>query len=107
MKKYISGISIGALAGVINCLFLLMASDLEVTVFISSFISWIVIGFLISTVDFKTSGLIKGIVVSFFITMPSLVYTIKATVLGALWTIFTTLLIGAFLGFLIEKVNKL
>lgn len=106
MKKYISGSICGIIAGIINCLFLLFAEDLEITIFISTFIIWLVIGILISSVDFKTNSIIKGIIVSLLVSSPSLVYTISSTLLGAIWTTVTTLLVGAFMGYIIEKVNN-
>lgn len=106
MKKYISGITSGIIAGVINCLFLLFASDLEVTVFISTFINWVVIGLLISSVNFKLNSILKGITVSLLLSISSLVYTFSNNVFGGIWTIVTTITIGAFMGYVIDKANS-
>lgn len=105
MKKYINGVISGVIAGVINCLFLLFAKDLEIIVFISTFITWIAIGILISSVDYKANGVIKGIVVSLLVSLSSLVYIFASAIFGGIWTLITTLLVGAFMGYIIEKIN--
>ena len=105
MKKYITGIIIGTIAGVINCLFLFFANDLETPVFVSIFFMWIVIGLLIHAVNFKMNGLLKGIVVSLLVSISSLIYTFSSTVFGGIFTLMTTVLVGAFMGYLIDKVN--
>lgn len=80
MNKYIRGIITGAVAGIINCLFLLFAKDIEITVYISTCITWIVIGLLICSVDFKIREILKGIIVALLVSLPSLVYTFSSTI---------------------------
>ena len=106
MKKYISGIISGILAGVINCLFLLFSQDLEITVFISTFVIWVVTGILISSVDFNVNGILKGIIVSVLVSMSSLIYTFSSTIIGGIWTLITTIMVGAFMGYIVQKVNE-
>lgn len=106
MKKYRTGILSGVLAGSINCLFLLFAKDLSISVYVSSFITWIVIGLLISSVDFKLNGIAKGIIVAILVSLPSFIYTIESTIYGALWNLGITLLVSAIIGYIIEKVVK-
>lgn len=105
MKKYLIGSLIGLVAGGLQCLFLLFA-DVEITVWISIVITWIVIGLLISTVDFKVNSPLKGMIVSLLVSLPSLIYTISTTMVGAIYTFITTLILGALLGYLIEKATK-
>lgn len=105
MKKYINGVIFGIIAGVINCLFLLFAKDLEITVFLSTFITWIVTGILISSVDYKANGVIKGIVVSLLVSLSSLVYTFVSTIFGGIWILFTTIVVGASMGYIIDRIN--
>lgn len=103
MNKYFKGIIIGLVAGIVNCVFLLFAKDIEITVYISTFITWTVIGLLISSVDFKINSILKGTIVSLLVSLPSLVYTLSSTIIGAIWTFLTTLFIGAFLGYIIKN----
>lgn len=105
MKKYRNGILFGMIAGVINCIFLLFAKDLEVTVFISTFFVWVVTGLFVSSVDFQLNGILKGIVVSFFLSLSSLIYTFSNNLLGGMWTFTTTMILGAFMGYIIDRVN--
>lgn len=103
MNKYFKGIIIGLVAGIVNCVFLLFAKDIEITVYISTFITWTVIGLLISSVDFKINSVLKGTIVSLLVSLPSLVYTLSSTIIGTIWTFLTTLFIGAFLGYIIKN----
>ncbi len=106
MKKYMSGITSGMIAGVINCLFLLFASDLEVIVFLSTFTNWVIIGVLISSVDFKFNSILKGIVVSLLLSVSSFLYTFSSNILGGIFITTTTIIIGALMGYIVDKVNN-
>lgn len=106
MEKYRNGIVVGILAGGINCLFLLFASDIEVPVYVSTILTWFVIGLFISATSFKAAGSLKGILVSLLISLPSFVYTISSTIFGTIWNILTTIIVGAIIGSVLEKKNK-
>ena len=103
MKKYIKGIIIGTMIGLIQSLFLLFAKDIAITVYISTLITWIIIGLLISSVDFKINRTVKGTFVALLVSAPSFVYTFSVTVLGTIWTLTTTVIMGALMGYFIEK----
>lgn len=105
MKKYKCGIISGIIAGVINCLFLLFANDLDITVFIATFITWVVTGLFISSVDFKLNSIVKGVIVSLLISLSSFIYTYSSSIFGGIWTTITTIIVGAFMGYIIEKIN--
>lgn len=106
MKKCINGIIVGIVAGIINCLFLLFASDIEITVYISTIITWAITGLIISSTNFKLKGILKGIIISVLISLPSFVFTISSTLFGTIWTLGETILFGAIIGYVIEKTNN-
>ncbi|MEH6944863.1 hypothetical protein [Bacillus sp. JJ722] len=105
MKKYLIGIITGLAGAVINIVFLLFTPKLDTTIYISTGITWLVIGLLISACDFKINGIVKGIIVALLVSASSLVYTISSTLSGALWTIVNTVIVGAIIGFVIEKTQ--
>ncbi len=78
MKKYINGITVGIVVGIINCLFLLFSSDIEITVYMSTLITWLITGLFISSVNFKT----KGIIVSLLLLCHICYYYFKYTIWG-------------------------
>ena len=66
----------------------------------------VVIGFLISSVNFKVDGILKGIIVSLLLSLSSLIYTFSSNIFGGIWTIITTIMVGAFMGYIIERVQN-
>lgn len=106
MKKIIIGICGGIIGAVINILFLLFAPDLEIEVYLSTGITWLVIGVLISSCSFKLNGILKGIIIAILVSSSSLVYTITSSISGAVWTMINTIIVGAIIGYAIEKVSS-
>jgi len=106
VNKIFIGIGLGAVAGVINALFLTFAQDIEWTVYLSTIITWIVCGFFISSSALRINGIRKGILIAILISIPSLIYVLSANLVGAVWTIMWTILFGGIIGFLIEKIDK-
>lgn len=104
MKKYLIGMGCGFIGAIINLLFLLMAPNIEISVYISTLITWIVIGLLISASEFKINSIAKGILISILVSLPSLVFTIVSTISGAVWTVINTIIAGGFIGYFIDKV---
>ncbi|MBY0754069.1 hypothetical protein K5V21_01240 [Clostridium sardiniense] len=106
MKNYIVGIIVGLLGGMVNILFLLFAPDIDISVYVSTFITWTIIGLLISSSNFKLNGFLKGSLIAVMLSLPSIVYTISFSVFGAIWTLINSIIIGAIMGFVIENVQK-
>ncbi|MGM0229911.1 hypothetical protein IGJ28_001998 [Enterococcus sp. AZ091] len=105
MKKIINGFSIGVVCAGINMLFLLFAPDLSIDIYLSTGITWIAIGVLISSSDFKVNSVLKGMIISFLVSANSLIYTMSSSISGVLWMVVNTALIGGIAGYTIEKVN--
>lgn len=106
MKKIVIGFCSGIIGAIINIIFLLFVPDLEIEIYLSTGVTWIVIGILISSCSFKLNGILKGIIVSFLVSASSLIYTITSSISGAMWTLINTLIVGAIIGYAIEKVNS-
>ncbi|MBU3093302.1 hypothetical protein K2F40_04040 [Clostridium sp. CM028] len=103
-KTYL-GIILGTIVGIINVLPMILqkvAWDAN----ISTFLTWVIVGFFISTTKLKFHGIIKGIIISILIFIPSTIFVIESNLTGAIWTIVMTLIFGGLLGYLIDKLEK-
>lgn len=107
MKKYFIGLAGGVIGALINMVFLSFATNIEIAVYFSTAITWVAIGILISACDFKVNGILKGIIVSILVSASSLVYTVSTSFSGAIWTLVNTILVGALIGFGIEKIIRI
>jgi len=105
MKKQVTGIILGIIAGIIDVIPMII-QDLTWDANLSAFTMWIVIGFFIASVDLKINSILKGIIIAFLVLLPS------AFIIG--WhepaslipiAIMTTIL-GGLLGFSIHKISN-
>ncbi len=104
MKKYILAVVLGAVAGVIDVIPMVM-QHLSWDANLSAFSLWVVSGLLISAVDFKMSGIVKGIFVAFLVLLPN-IFIIGAQEPMTLLPIgIMTLVLGGLLGFAINKIK--
>jgi hypothetical protein len=104
MKKIKIGILLGIIAGIIDMIPMIL-QNLTWDANISAFSMWIVVGFLISTIDLKLNSVIKGILISFLVLLPSAIligWSEPFTLISI--TIMTTIL-GGFLGFSIHRFS--
>ena len=102
MKKIKIGILLGVVAGIIDVIPMIM-QKLTWDANISAFTMWIVVGFLIATIDLKINSIIKGILTAFLVLLPTAILIgWKEPVSLIPITIMTTIL-GGLLGFSINK----
>ena len=102
MKKIKIGILLGFVAGIIDVIPMIM-QKLTWDANISAFTMWIVVGFLIATIDLKINSIIKGILTAFLVLLPTAILIgWKEPVSLIPITIMTTIL-GGLLGFSINK----
>ena len=107
MRKTLVGLLCGVIGVIINIGMLLFAPKLEMEVYLSTTITWLVIGILISICSLKLNAILKGIVISLLVSAPSLVYSISDSLSGAILTISNTIIIGGIIGYCIEYIYKL
>lgn len=105
IKRHFIGVVVGAGIGIINCLFLLFASDIVITVYVATFTTWVVTGLLIGVVDLKINNAIKGAFVSLLVYLPSLVYAMSSTLFGAIYNTIVTIIFGTLAGYIIGKIK--
>ncbi len=105
MNKHVKGIFLGACAGIIDVIpmiFMKLTWDAN----LSAFSMWIVIGFLLSSSDLKINGIIKGLLISFLVLLPSAIIIGWPEPISLLPIIIMTTILGASLGFCISKTQK-
>ncbi|MFA5839028.1 MAG: hypothetical protein WC890_00050 [Candidatus Margulisiibacteriota bacterium] len=105
MNKYIAGILCGIIAGVIDVTPMLLMK-LPWTANLSAFLMWVVIGFLIVTSALKINGVLKGLLISFCVLLPSLVIIGAQNPIDLIPVIIMTLILGSLLGFFVEMIKE-
>ena len=106
VKRLVNGLIGGCIGAFINVAFLFMAPGLEKSVFVATAITWIAIGMIISIVDIKLPGMVKGMLIALLVAASNIIYTIVSSPIGAVWTVINTLIWGAVVGFFIDKRIK-
>jgi len=105
MKKITLGIILGFLAGVID-LIPMFIQKLTWDANLSAFSLWIIVGFLISTSNLKMNSILKGVIISFLVLIPSAFIIGWKEPFSLLPIVIMTLILGGLLGFLIEKIAR-
>lgn len=105
MKKIKIGILFGVIAGIIDVIPMIM-QKLTWDANISAFTMWIVVGFLISTIDLKINPIIKGILLAFLVLLPSAILIGWSEPLTLIPIAIMTTILGGLLGFSIQKISN-
>ena len=105
MKKYKYGIILGFVAGLIDIIPMII-QNLTWDANISALTMWIVVGFLISTVDLKINSIIKGILIAFLVLLPSAVLIGWKEPISLIPISLMTIILGGLLGFSIQNISN-
>jgi len=105
MKKAHLGILLGALAGIIDVIPMII-QKLTWDANLSAFSFWVVSGFLIATTQLQIKGVAKGIIISSMILLPTAIIIGWGKPQSLFPIVIMALLLGSTLGFLIEKYGK-
>ncbi|MCK5133071.1 MAG: hypothetical protein KAR40_13070 [Candidatus Sabulitectum sp.] len=73
---------------------------------ISAFIMWVVVGFLITTVDLKIKPILKGILIAFLVLLPSAILIGWKEPVSLIPITIMTLILSSLLGFFINKYTE-
>ena len=102
MKKASVGILVGAIAGVIDVI-PMMLQKLSWDANLSAFTMWVIVGFLVSVVDLKLNPILKGILIAFLVLLPNAVL-IGAQEPASLVPIgIMTLVLGSAVGYVVSR----
>lgn len=105
MKKPLIGVLLGAIAGIVDVIPMVIM-NLTWDANLSAFSMWVIVGFLISVVEIKVLPIFKGIIMAFLVLFPS------AVLIGwkepqSLVPIFAmTTVLGGLLGFMVYRFTN-
>lgn len=105
MKKVKIGILLGVAAGIIDIIPMLL-QKLTWDANLSAFSLWVVSGYLIATTNSKLNGVLKGILISFLVLLPSAILIGWKEPIALIPIFIMTFILGALLGFFIDKHGK-
>ena len=105
-RKIFLGIVLGIAAGLID-IFPMIIQKLPIHSILSAFSMWVVLGSLINTSTLKMKGILKGLLLSLLVIMPTAILIGEAEPLSLIPIGIMTVILGALLGFASEKIlNK-
>jgi CHASE2 domain-containing sensor protein len=102
MKKQVIGIILGSIAGIIDVIPMVI-QKLTWDANISAFTMWVVVGFLVATVDLKIKPVFKGILIAILVLSPSAILIGWKEPASLIPIMVMTLVLGSLLGFFINK----
>ncbi len=103
MKRIIIGVLMGLVAGIIDVVPMIL-QNLTWDANISAFTMWIVVGFLIATIDLKINQILKGILTAFLVILPTAILIGWKEPASLLPIAIMTIALGGVLGFSINKI---
>ena len=105
MNKLIAGLLFGAIAGGID-LTPMLSQKLSWDADLSAFAMWLVVGLLVSVVELKINPVLKGILISFAVLLPSAILIGAKEPVSLIPIGGITLILGSMVGFMVDKYGK-
>lgn len=105
MRKQIIGLIFGSIAGILDVIPMII-QGLTWDANISAFAMWIVVGFLIASVDLKIKPILKGILIAFLVLLPSAILIGWKEPVSLIPITIMTLILASLLGFFINKYTE-
>lgn len=103
MRKTIIGVGLGAIAGIIDVIpMLIMKHTRDAN--ISAFFMWVIIGFFISAINLKIKAVFKGILVAYLVLLPAAILIGWGDPKSLIPIIVMTTVLGALLGISITRI---
>ncbi|HDZ41912.1 MAG TPA: DUF3021 family protein [Bacteroidetes bacterium] len=104
-RNIITGIGFGAAAGIIDVIPMII-QNLTWDANISSFLMWVVIGFILSIVELKMNSILKGFLISYLILLPAAILIGWKEPVSLVPIIIMTTILGGALGYLIYRLKN-
>ena len=104
IRKY-AGIITGIGAGIVDIIPMLVMK-LPAESVLSAFVSWVVIGFVISKIDIGMKGALKGMVTAVILIQPVAILISASEPQSLLHVALMTVFLGAVSGYVIESLTK-
>jgi CHASE2 domain-containing sensor protein len=105
MKKIYLGLLIGALAGIIDVIPMWL-QKLSWDANLSAFVMWLVVGFLVPTVDLKVGSVAKGILIAFVVLSPTAIIIGAKEPISLIPILIMTLILGSGVGYFGGKIGS-
>jgi hypothetical protein len=96
-KRLLTGLIIGLTAGVIDVIPMIIMK-LPSQADISAFCMWVVVGVLLGTTELKLHGVLKGMLLSILVLLPSFIIIAWEEPLSQIHIIIITLVLGSLAG---------
>lgn len=103
MKRALIGICLGAIVGVIDVVPMIIMK-LTWDANISAFLMWVVIGFLLSMSVLNVHPIIRGLIISYSVLLPSAILIGWSEPISLVPIFLMTTILGATLGIVLNKV---
>lgn len=104
-KRIKIGILLGMAAGILDVIPMIV-QNLTWDANLSAFTMWVVVGFLIATIDLHINPIAKGILIAFLALIPSAILIGWQEPISLIPITIMTIILGGLLGFAIEKIIK-
>ena len=105
MKKIKIGLLLGIIAGILDIIPMIM-QNLTWDANISAFTMWIVVGFLISTIDLKINSIVKGILIAFLVLLPTAILIGWQEPISLIPIAIMTAILGGLIGYFNYRFNR-
>jgi len=105
MKKIKLGIVFGTLAGIVDVIPMVI-QKLTWEANLSAFFFWIISGFFIASTSLKIKGVVKGLIISFLVLLPSAILIGWKEPISLIPIFIMTLILGSALGYCVDRYGK-
>jgi len=104
-RKMFLGTIFGVIAGIIDVIPMII-QKLPIYSTLSAFSMWVVLGFIINSSALKINGVLKGLLLSFLVILPTAVLITQAEPISLIPISIMTIILGSSLGFISDKIVK-
>jgi len=104
-RKIFLGTISGVIAGIIDITPMLIQT-LPIYSTLSAFSMWVVLGFIINTSTLKINGILKGLLLSFLVIIPTAILIAQAEPISLVPISIMTVILSVLLGFISDKIVK-
>lgn len=104
MNKRVSGLALGAVAGIIDVVPMII-QKLPWDANLSAFTMWVVVGFLIASINLQVNNIVKGIIVAFLVLLPCAIIIGWKEPFSLIPIAIMTVILSSLLGFFIGKLK--
>lgn len=102
MKKIYLAVILGIIAGIIDIIPMILLR-LDNYSILSAFFQWVILGFVITHIEFGIQGWLKGLIIAIILALPIIILTIKSDMTAIMPILIMSAILGSFIGFIGNK----